>query len=164
MDQSRVLRLWSLASAILQEERMRYFRRPSRIAWLGLAALLTACSGFPLLANHFDKETSGPQMALISEDAFVRLAPCEASLTPAFHLCADPNSLTRTATTLTLEGAYLPRLEPVRAKMHAWISPLDERRYVCWSRPQTSVRRERNQRQPNRALSQERDEQRRVPT
>jgi hypothetical protein len=65
MDQSRVLRLWSLASAILQEERMRYFRRPSRIAWLGLAALLTACSGFPLLANHFDKETSGPQMALI---------------------------------------------------------------------------------------------------
>lgn len=140
---------------------MRYFRRPSRIVWLGLAALLTACSSFPLLANHSDKGTSGAQMALISE-AFVQLAPCAPTFTSAVQLCGDLNSASLTATTLTLDGAYLPRLEPVRARMHAWISPLDERRYVYWSRPQTSVRRERHQRHPNRALSQERDEQRRL--
>lgn len=163
MDQGRVLRPWSLASAISQEERMRYFRRPSRIAWLGLAALLSACSSFPLQARHSDNETAGVQMAFIS-DAFTRFAPCAATFTPAVQLCGDLNSATRAATTLVLDGAYLPRLEPVRAKMHAWISPLDERRYVYWSRPQTSLRRERSQRQPNRALSQECDEQRRFAT
>ena len=106
---------------------MRYFRKTSRIAWLlGLTALLAACSSLEA------KELEGP---------------CDAYLVKVVQPCLDFGLTSRLGLDLAPSAADTHAAEAVDAKVSAWLGPLDDRRYVYWSPPQTNVRRERSARQ-----------------
>jgi hypothetical protein len=103
---------------------MKYFRKTSRIAWvLGLTALLAACSSV--------KTTE-------------LMTPCDACLVGP---CLDFGLVNRMGPNMWPIPAYTLAAEGVDAKVSAWLGPLDDRRYIYWSSPQTNVRRERSARQ-----------------
>ncbi len=114
---------------------MRYFRKTSRIAWLlGLTALLAACSS--VKATELE-------------------APCDAYLVRPRLDCGLVNHI---GLNMGPIPAYAHAAEDVDAKVSAWLGPLDDRRYVYWSSPQTNVRRERSARQEEPLDSRRRNE------
>jgi hypothetical protein len=155
---------------------MRYIRKTSRIAWLlGLTALLAACLSAQAeepqtiererslthaeTTNEVAWETDSPQgrrPGLVK--ALIATTPCDAHVVQLIPPCRDLGNARGRMVAGTQNGAYsLGDYES--AKLSAWLGPLDDRRFVYWSPPQTSVRRERNERQEEPFDKRRRDEQ-----
>jgi len=154
---------------------MRYIRKTSQIAWLlGLTAMLAACphaqAGKPQTIERERNQANAETMNEVAREsdshqgrrpalfkALIATTPCDAHLVRVIQPCRDLGNAGRQVAAGTQNGAY-SLAEDERPKVSAWLGPLDDRRFVYWSPPQTSLRRERNERQEEPLDNRRRDE------
>jgi len=154
---------------------MRYIRKTSRIAWLlGLTALLAACPSaqaeepqaidrergqtYAETTNEVVWEIDSPQGPRPGLDkALIATTPCDAHLVQLIQPCWDLGNVGRRMVAGTPNGAYSLGDDEC-AEVSAWLGPLDDRRFVYWSPPQTSLRRERGERHEEPFDKRRRDE------